>query len=162
MFGLAFLAPLMGMITPLLGQLSGVGPLFAQAGPAFQTAGQWALKNWRYVTIGALLVVLAVQHSCYTQVEHKLTAEKAAHAQDVATAKANDLKAKAAVAAANASIEAVRVQGLRDTAVAEQAAREAQARAVAASKTAASIMARKPDNGGICPSIHSLRVETSR
>lgn len=153
MFGLAFLAPLMGVITPILGQL-------AQVGPALQTAGQWALKNWRYVAIGVLLAALLVQRGCYTKLEGKFTAEKQAHATDVQTAKVNQAKADAAVKTANASIDAVALKGRQDTAAAEAAARDAQARAVTASKTAAAILARKPLKTGVCPSIHQLRLDT--
>jgi hypothetical protein len=82
--------------------------------------------------------------------------------RDNQVCKDNDRKAKEAVAKANASVEAVRAQGLRDTAAAEKAAQQARSAAQVASKTAASIMARKAGAGGVCPAIHALRLETTR
>lgn len=118
--------------------------------------------NWRYVAIGVLALALVVQHGCLKRARADLKVERVAHAQDVRTAKDNDRKAKEAVAKANASVEAVRAQGLRDTAAAEKAASDARRAAQVASRTAAQVMARKAGPGGYCPAIHQLRLDTTR
>lgn len=127
-----------------------------------KVVGGFLLAHWRETLIAVLALALLMQHGCLTKAQHALSAEKAAHAADNKLCKENDERARKALAASNASVEALRRQAVEDTARAQKAVDAAHAAAQRASSTAAQVMARKQVAGGVCPSIHALRMEMSR
>lgn len=125
------------------------------------SAGKFMASYWREALIGTLVLSLAVQHSCLASAQHKLKAEKTAHATDLRICKDNDAKAKVAVAEANASVQALGDASKAATAKAQKAVQVQQKTVQRASKVAAGVMAHQtgPD---ACKAIHALRMEVSK